>query len=41
MSETNTGILMVVSAPLGVGKTTLCQALLDRHPDLLNEVKTA
>lgn len=33
MSETNTGILMVISAPLGVGKTTLCQALLDRHPE--------
>ncbi len=27
------GILLVLSAPLGVGKRTLCQALLDRHPD--------
>jgi guanylate kinase len=24
---------LVLSAPLGVGKRTLCQALLDRHPD--------
>ena len=27
------GILVVLSAPLGVGKRTLCQALLDRHPE--------
>lgn len=27
------GILLVLSAPLGVGKRTLCQALLDRHPE--------
>lgn len=28
------GVLMVLSAPLGVGKRTLCQALIDRNPDL-------
>jgi guanylate kinase len=27
------GLLFVLSAPLGVGKRTLCQALLDRHPE--------
>lgn len=28
------GALLVLSAPLGVGKRTLCQALIDRNPDL-------
>ena len=28
-----TGILLVLSAPLGVGKRTLCQAVLDRQPE--------
>lgn len=32
-SNRSPGILLVLSAPLGVGKRTLCQALLDRHPD--------
>ena len=33
-SEANhSGVLLVLSAPLGVGKRTLCQALLDRHPE--------
>ncbi len=27
------GLLVVLSAPLGVGKRTLCQALLDRRPE--------
>ena len=27
------GVLLVVSAPLGFGKATLCQALLDREPN--------
>lgn len=27
------GVLLVLSAPLGVGKRTLCQAILDRHPE--------
>ncbi len=31
--KSSPGILLVLSAPLGVGKRTLCQALLDRHPD--------
>ncbi len=27
------GVLLAISAPLGVGKATLCQALLDRQPN--------
>lgn len=31
--STPSGILLVLSAPLGVGKRTLCQAVLDRQPN--------
>ena len=27
------GVLMIISAPLGAGKVTLCQAVLDREPN--------
>lgn len=32
------GILFIISAPSGAGKTTLCQALLHHFPDLLYSV---
>lgn len=32
-TPTSPGLLLVLSAPLGMGKRTLCQALLDRHPE--------
>ncbi|MBK8870596.1 MAG: hypothetical protein IPN19_06000 [Elusimicrobia bacterium] len=35
------GVLMVLSAPLGVGKRTLCQALIDRNPDLRLSISNA
>ena len=32
------GVLFIVSAPSGAGKTTLCQALRHRYPDLLYSI---
>ena len=34
----NKGVLFIVSAPSGAGKTTLCQALRHRYPDLLYSI---
>ena len=31
-------LLIVISAPSGGGKTTLCQQLLARHPDMVRAV---
>ena len=36
--STRSGILYVVSAPSGAGKTTICQSVLQRMPDLLYSV---
>lgn len=36
--EQQTGILMVISAPSGAGKTTLCNALKERFPELRESV---
>ncbi len=37
-SESGRGRLVVISGPSGVGKTTVCQALLDRLPDAMLSV---
>lgn len=34
------GNLIVISAPSGAGKTTLCRALLRRYPDILYSIST-
>ncbi len=32
------GLIIIISAPSGAGKTTLCRKLLERHPELLCSV---
>lgn len=36
--EQQTGLLMVISAPSGAGKTTLCNALKERFPELKESI---
>lgn len=38
MSKQRPGILFVVSAPSGAGKTTLCREMFDKFPDLRHSV---
>lgn len=38
MSDSRAGILFVVSAPSGAGKTTLCREIFDKFPDLRQSV---
>lgn len=38
MSNLRSGILFVVSAPSGAGKTTLCRGMFDKFPDLRHSV---
>ncbi|MCF6179261.1 MAG: guanylate kinase [Geopsychrobacter sp.] len=38
MNNQRTGILFVVSAPSGAGKTTLCREMFDKFPDLRHSV---